>query len=74
MNKSSTYKESMTWIFLATPNALELYTKQKMSYQNAQKWNAWNIIDINEKLESCYKIINPKMLHHFILLKALSEK
>ena len=34
MNNLSTWKEVMTWIFRATPNALKSYTMQKMSGQN----------------------------------------
>ena len=37
MNKSFTYKDPMTWIFYATPNALKSFTIQEILGKNAHK-------------------------------------
>lgn len=55
VNKSSTCKETMIWIFRATPNASNSYTMQEMLYKNAQK-NTKHEIRIDES--ETYTLLN----------------
>ena len=42
VNNSSTYKEPMTWIFLATPNAPKSHIMQEMQGRMLTRYNLWN--------------------------------